>query len=143
MLFRGWLQPVLARHWGSWVAILIAAALFSALHLVGGARSFLTIVNLLLAGVFLGLVALRSGGIAAPIAAHFGWNWCEAILLGLDVNPGVGTYSAIFNFELEGSVWWGGSEEGLNSSFGVTFVLTALVVACAAPLQARKSSASA
>jgi membrane protease YdiL (CAAX protease family) len=133
MLLRGWLQPVLAEHWHSWVAVIAAALVFAALHLLGGARSPLTLVNLLLAGIFFGLLALRTGGIAAPIAAHFAWNWSEALLLGLDVNPGVGSYGALFNLELSGSSWWGGSQEGLNSSIGVTFVLVALVIGCAGP----------
>ena len=126
--FRGWLQPALARAWGNPAGLLVAAAAFAGLHLLGGDRSLLTIVNLLLGGVLFGLLAQRSGGIALAAAAHFGWNWAESIGLGLDPNPGVGAFGAIHDIDIVGSAAWGGSSEGLNASIAMTFVLVALVI---------------
>lgn len=138
MLMRGWLQPVLAQHWRAWIAVLVSAALFSALHLLGGARTPLTLLNILLAGIFFGVLALRTGSLVAPIAAHFAWNWSEALVLGLDPNPGVGSFGVLFNLDLQGSALWGGSEEGLNSSLAVTFVLLALVILCGMPSRLKR-----
>ncbi len=126
--FRGWLQPALIRAWGQAAGLLVAAAAFAALHIAGGARGPLTLVNLFLGGVLFGLLALRSRGLAAPVAAHFAWNWAEQILLGLDPNPGVGSFGAVYDLDLVGSAWWGGSDEGLNASIAISFVLVALIV---------------
>ncbi len=126
--FRGWLQPLLARHFGPWIGIGVTAVLFAALHLLAGERSPLSLVNIALAGTLFGLLAWRTGGIAASVMAHFGWNWAESMWLGLSPNPGVDVWGSILNLDMTGSALWGGSEEGLNASLAVTFVLLALCV---------------
>jgi len=130
--FRGWLQPVLIRAWGNAAGIAVTALAFAALHLVGGERSLVTLLNLMLGGLLFGLLALRSGGIVLPAAAHFAWNWAEAIGLGLAPNPGVGSFGAIVDLDLSGSANWGGSAEGLNASLAMSFVLIALLLPVAA-----------
>lgn len=126
--FRGWLQPVLARSWGPVAAVLLSAAAFALLHIIGGARSPLTIVNLFLGGLLFALLTQYRGGIAAAVAAHFAWNWTEQMLLGLMPNPGISSFGALVNLELAGATLWGGGEEGLNASAAMTLVLSAMVV---------------
>jgi membrane protease YdiL (CAAX protease family) len=138
LLFRGWVQPVLVRGWGPAAAILITALAFAALHVAGGARTPLTLVNLMLGGILFGLLAWRSGGLAAPIAAHAGWNWAEAILFGLDPNPGAGGFGAIHDLDLLGTAWWGGSAEGLNASLAMTLTLVALILPLAVTVPLRR-----
>ncbi len=126
--FRGWLQPVLSRAWGDIAGLLVTAATFSILHLIGADRSLLTIVNLVLGGLLFGLVAQRSGGIVLAVAAHFGWNWAESIGLGLIPNPGGGSFGAIHDIDFAGPALWGGAPEGLNASIAMTFALVALAI---------------
>lgn len=128
VFFRGWLQPVLARCWHIAAAIGVTAVAFAALHIAGGARTPLALVNLLLGGVLFGLLAWRSGGLAAPIAAHAGWNWTEGIVFGLDPNPGTGGFGALHDLDMTGAARWGGSAEGLNASIAMTTVLIALIL---------------
>jgi membrane protease YdiL (CAAX protease family) len=116
------------RSWGPATGVIVASLAFAALHLAGGARSPLTLLNLFFGGLLFGLLALRTGGIAAPAGAHALWNWAEQILLGLDPNPGTGSFGALFDLDLVGTAAWGGSEEGLNASLALTFVLVALIV---------------
>jgi hypothetical protein len=138
VFFRGWLQPVLARAWGPAAAIGITAAAFAGLHIAGGERTPVTLVNLALGGLLFGLLAWRSGGIAASIAAHAGWNWSEGIVFGLDPNPGAGSFGAIHDLDLAGASLWGGSGEGLNASIAMTLVLAAFLL----PLAFRIRSSS-
>jgi membrane protease YdiL (CAAX protease family) len=126
--FRGWMQPVLQRVWGGPAAVLLTALGFAVVHLASGPRPPLTLLNLFLGGLLFGLLALRSRGLVAPIAAHFGWNWSEQLVLGLDPNPAVGSFGSLYDFELTGMPFWGGSTEGLNMSIGTTFVLVALIL---------------
>lgn len=127
-LLRGWLQPILVRYWPGWVAILLSALLFMALHLLGGTRASLTLLNLFLGGVMFGLLAYRSGGLAAPIAAHWAWNVSESLILGLDPNPGVGAFGSLFDLDMIGSRFWAGADEGLNGGAAITFVLIAFLL---------------
>ena len=126
LFFRGWLQPILVRSWGGW-GIVVTAVAFAALHLVAGASAGVSLLNLFLGGLLFGLLAARSGGIAAAVGAHFGWNWAEQLVLGLDPNPGSGSFGSILNLDLLGTAWWGGSEEGLNASIAMTFALAILL----------------
>ena len=126
--FRGWLQPVLAERWGTAPAIVLAAVAFALLHVIGGARSPITILNLLLGGLLFGLLAASRGGIAAAAAGHIGWNWTEQVILGLVPNPGLGAFGSLMDWELAGATLWGGSEEGLNASLAMTFALALFVV---------------
>lgn len=126
--FRGWLQPVLARAWGAPVAVLLTSIAFAGLHIMGGARAPVSLLNLFLGGVMFGLLALRGGGIAAALGAHVAWNATEQLVVGLDPNPGTGSFGAALDYELVGRALWGGSAEGLNASIAMTFALVAIVV---------------
>ena len=126
--FRGWLQPVLEQRWGTAAAIVLSAVAFSLLHIIGGARSPITILNLFLGGVLFGLLAARTGGIAAPAAGHIAWNGVEQLVLGLVPNPGIGAFGSLMDLELAGATLWGGSDEGLNASLAMTFALAMFVV---------------
>lgn len=126
--FRGWLQRVLSDRWSAPAGVVLAALTFAGLHVMGGARSPVTLINLFLGGMLFGVIAMYRHGIAGAIAAHFAWNWSEQILLGLMPNPGVGSFGAFYDLELTGASAWGGSDEGLNASVAMTLTLFALLV---------------
>lgn len=129
MLFRGWLQGVLTRLAGPLPGLALGALCFAAMHLAGGPVSGQAFINLTLAGLFFGLLAWKSGGLVAPIAAHFGWNAVEDLGLGLVPNPGIGPFGAIRDIDIAGPAIWGGSAVGLNASIGTSVVLLVLVIA--------------
>ncbi|WP_206244462.1 CPBP family intramembrane glutamic endopeptidase [Novosphingobium terrae] len=125
--FRGWIQLVLAQAWGGPLAVMITAAIFALVHCLGEARSAVTLANLLIGGIWFGLLALRGGGMASAVGAHVAWNAAEQLLLGLDPNPGVGGFGAVIDLDLVGSALWGGSSEGLNASFAMMMALIVFV----------------
>lgn len=127
-LFRGWLLPALAERVAAWAAVLLSSAAFAAFHLVGGAAQPWSFVNLALGGIWFALLALRSGGILAPFAAHYAWNVTEDLGFGLVPNPGRGEFGALNDRDIVGPVLWGGSDEGLNASIAMTVVLVALIL---------------
>ena len=126
--FRGWLQPALTRRWGWGGGILFAALAFATLHIAGGAHGGLVLTNLFLGGLMFGLFAARGGGLAAAFGAHLAWNVVEQLGYGLDPNPGLGSFGAIVDLNLSGAAIWGGSDQGLNGSIGMTIALLAIVV---------------
>ncbi len=128
LLLRGFLQPSLARQWGQWAALVAASLVFMALHLAGEPRGAIEIVNLFLAGGLFGVLALRTGGVVAPIAAHWAWNCAETLVLGLSPNPGVGEFGSLIDLDMRGAAIWGGSAAGLNGSIATSLVLIALTL---------------
>lgn len=132
VFFRGWLQPALVGRWGRAAGIVAAALAFAALHIAGGARAPLSLLNLFLGGVMFGLFAARTGGIAGALGIHFAWNASEQLLWGIDPNgqdgAWIGTFGSLANYDLKGSPLWGASPEGLNAGAGMTVTLLAIVV---------------
>ncbi len=132
--FRGWLQPVLAARWGPWVGLGATAVLFAAAHAAASAGvrplGVLAWVNDTLAGVAFGLLALRTGGLVAPLAAHWAWNWVEAGGVGATPNPGVDPLGALFDLDLAGPAWLAGGPDEMNGSVCATVALAGLI-ACA------------
>jgi len=121
--FRGWLQPVLCASWGAWAGLLLTAAAFAVLHIIAGAHGLLAVVNLFLGGLLFGLLALRTGGLLAPAAAHFAWNWSESGVLGLTPDPS----GSLLTLRLGGAPLWSGGADTMNGSLATTLVLAALV----------------
>lgn len=128
LFFRGWLFKALDGRIGVIAAIAVSSLLFTGFHILGGARTPMSLLNLLLGGVWFGLLAWRSEGLVAPLLAHFGWNATEELVAGLTPNPGSGVFGALMDWDLAGSPLWGGTEEGLNTSIGMAVVLVALIV---------------
>ncbi|MGA0603147.1 CPBP family intramembrane glutamic endopeptidase [Caulobacter sp. KR2-114] len=129
--FRGWLQPVLCGRWGAWVGLTATSLIFAAAHLIGAPRSPTAMLNIVLAGTVFGLLALRSGGLAAPVMAHFAWNWSEAGLFGADPNPGGDPVGAVADVDLSGPTLWSGGADTMNGSLATTLVLAVLVLLAA------------
>ena len=72
LFFRGFLLGVMTRRAGPIVATLVTAALFTALHSLGG--SWLGAVQIFVDGVFFAYVRLRSGSLLLPAAFHVAGN---------------------------------------------------------------------
>src|SRR5262245_50287185 len=133
LFFRGWLQPILATQWGVALGLLVTSALFAAAHCVTRGLGPIAVANIFLAGLLFGLMALRTGGLAAPFAAHGTWNWLEQSALGLLPNPGVDSLGSIVDVDLIGPTVLSGGADGLNGSLLVTAVLMIAVGAFLLP----------
>jgi membrane protease YdiL (CAAX protease family) len=125
--FRAWLQPLLARSWGVTLGLAVTSILFGLVHVFSRGVPFVVFVNVSLAGAFFGLLALRTGGLAAPMAAHWAWNAIEQCLVGLTPNPGVDSMGTVFDLDLVGRVLFSGGSDGLNGSIGTTAALIVCV----------------
>lgn len=128
VLFRGWLQPLLVQRIGQIAGIAVCSVTFMLFHLIGGGIQPMSMLVIALAGTVFGLLALRSGGLVAPILAHAGWNASEASGFGLLPNPGNDMFGSLVDIDLVGNPWWGGSDEGLNASLGAAVVLFAVIL---------------
>jgi membrane protease YdiL (CAAX protease family) len=127
--FRAWLQPLLVRSWGVPLGLAITSILFGLVHVFSRGVPPVVLVNVTLAGAFFGLIALRTGGLAAPFAAHWAWNAIEQCGFGLVPNPGFDSMGTFIDLDLVGPTLLSGGSDGLNGSLGTTAVLVICVVA--------------
>lgn len=113
--FRGLLQTRLAARWGRWPAVVASAAAFGLFHIdpVQGSLAFL-------AGVFLGWVADRFGGIRPTILAH-ALNNAMFVLFATQASPDdQGTKAQAVGLLVGGAVTCLGSVAILRSRWAVT-----------------------
>ena len=91
LLFRGVGLRYLRRLCGDWGAIVLAALLFGAYHLIGSGDwamgAFFRFLTSALGGLLFGWAAVRSGGLALPIGLHLGGNWIQAGVAGFTTRP--------------------------------------------------------
>jgi len=80
VLFRGVPLVLLASAFGRAPALLAVAVAFGVGHLNNPNALALGIVNIVLAGIFLGLAFYAPGGIWTAFGAHLGWNGALAAL---------------------------------------------------------------
>lgn len=76
IFYRGLLQRSLERRFGVWTGILGSAVLFGVSHF-----QLLQLPALVMFGVVLGVLAHRTGRLAAPIAAHIVFNMTTVLFL--------------------------------------------------------------
>jgi membrane protease YdiL (CAAX protease family) len=127
VLIRGYPLQALARSWGPGPALAATSGLFGILHLGNPEAGRLAAVNVALAGVFLGVLVLRTGSLWWAAGAHLGWNWAQGFLADLPVSGLDLVDAPLVGGRLSGPAWLSGGGFGVEGS-----VLTALVMAAAA-----------
>jgi membrane protease YdiL (CAAX protease family) len=80
IIFRGVPLVLLALAFGRWPAMIGLSVLFALAHIGNPAVTALGLVNIALAGVWLGLAFFAPGGIWTAFGAHLGWNGTLAAL---------------------------------------------------------------
>lgn len=129
LFVRGYAFSVLRRAAGWKLALILTSVVFGLLHAGNPGANAESILSVVVAGFFLGVVFLATGSLYAATAAHFAWNWTMAALLhtpvsGLTVpTPDYRTVDAGPDW-LTGGAW--GPESGLASvavMFAVIFFL--------------------
>lgn len=78
LLFRGYPFQVVARRFGGGTAIVATSGVFALLHAANPNADALSLLNIGIAGVVLGLAYLRTGSLWFATGLHLGWNWTMA-----------------------------------------------------------------
>jgi membrane protease YdiL (CAAX protease family) len=130
LAFRGYPFAVLRRAIGVPAALAATSLLFGLAHAQNRPGSALPLALVTLAGVFLGGIVVRGGGVWAAWMAHFAWNWVMAALLHTDVSgflpsppPGYRVLDAGPDW-ITGGPWGpeGGIAAGLGMSVGIAYL---------------------
>lgn len=112
-VFRGYILRNLLISFNKYVALIISAILFTALHLINPHINLMGAISLFCAGLLYGLGYLYTKKLWLPIAMHFSWNLFQT-LMGFNVS-GHDAYSLI-EFSLSDSHWINGGSFGFEGS---------------------------
>ncbi|MFP3948066.1 MAG: CPBP family intramembrane glutamic endopeptidase [Gemmatimonadota bacterium] len=123
VVFRGYPLQLLSRSWGPGWALAVTSVGFGLLHGANPGITGVALLNLILAGLFLGVVYLKTGSLWWATGAHLGWNWTVGFLVDLPVSGLEMVDTPLWTGVPSGPSWLGGGSFGPEGS-----VLTAVIV---------------
>ena len=121
VMVRGYLLNNLSESVNKYIALIITASLFGVMHLGNANISVVGFVNIILAGVLLGIYYIHKQNLWFPIGIHFTWNLFQGPVLGFEVS-GEKTASIIVQ-NIQGNELLTGGEFGFEASVLATFLM--------------------
>ena len=103
LVTRGWLFPMVSAKSNIFIGILISSALFGALHLFNPGVTVLSIVNIILDGIFACFLMLKYDNMWVLAGMHGAWNFVQGNIYGIQVS-GQGASTSILNYSSQSSV---------------------------------------
>jgi len=129
IFFRGIIFRIVEEKLGSYLALLISALIFGALHLANPNSSLIVALGLAIqAGLLLASAYIYARNLWFPIAIHFAWNFTQAGIFGAAVS-GNALGKSLLTSKIEGASWITGGRFGPEGSIQATlFCLIPTVV---------------
>ncbi len=125
ILCRALFLRLLESYWGSWLALLISALIYGALHSFNhGAHSYTTLLMTLGQGICLGAAYLQSRNLGLCFGLHLGWNVAQGGIFSLPVS-GL-AYHGWLATQLRGPDWLTGGDFGIEISPPIFLSVTLL-----------------
>jgi len=128
-LFRGIIFRITEEKLGSYIALIISALIFGALHLTNPNSSLSAGIGLAIqAGLLLAAAYIYSRNLWFPIAIHFAWNFTQSAIFGANVS-GNTISKTLITSKIEGAEWFTGGQFGPEGSMQATiFCLIATII---------------
>ncbi|WP_379164124.1 CPBP family intramembrane glutamic endopeptidase [Paenibacillus sp. sgz5001063] len=120
VLFRGYIQHLLASRLGTVWAIAITSVLFSAAHMANPGYNAISALNIVLIACVFSWATLRTGNLYFAMALHFSWNLVQGYVFGVSVSGKIP--QGLYPVTLEGPAWMTGGSFGLEASILTTIV---------------------
>lgn len=121
---RAFMIPSISARFNTIIALIVSSSIFSIFHIFNPSISIVSIINIFLAGLLMGLLFLKTNKIWAPIGLHAGWNFLQGSFFGFEVS-GFDVYSLIDTEETGADLITGGAF-GFEGSLIATLFLGAL-----------------
>lgn len=136
---RGFMLTSVGSKNGALIGMLVNSLLFGLLHLGNSGVTFFSIANIILFGILMSIVVLKTDSLWMAAAIHSIWNFVQGnfygvLVSGIDAGPSVFRCTA-----LDGMDWLNGGSFGMEGGAATTLVLT-LCIAAALLLPPRQSA---
>ena len=127
LVFRGILFQALLERFGVVVSVTVGSIIFGLIHVVNESFTFFALINIILGGVLLSMMYIRTRSLWLPISFHFFWNLGQATILN--------NYVSGINFDIPVSTlnlyhlpeWLFGGYFGIEGGFISIFILFVMI----------------
>lgn len=127
VMFRGYLlSRLLNAGVQRFVALFVTSILFALMHLSNPSISWLPMVNLVIAGLMLGVVCLYTHNLWYSISLHLFWNWIQGPVLGYEVSGNSLSHSLV-QLQLPDHSVWNGGAFGFEGSLTCTLLMVLFI----------------
>jgi hypothetical protein len=123
IIARGFVMQSVGLRLGPLWALIISSLWFGLLHALNDNFSWLALLNITLAGVFMACYALYEGGLWGVCAWHAAWNWAQGSLFGVEVS-GIQLPVSVLETTLAGNPIWTGGSFGAEGGLACTLFLS-------------------
>jgi len=110
-LSEGFNSLKINKRWVLTLALVVSSAVFGLLHVGNPNASWISTMNIMLAGIFLGLGMILTGNLSISIGLHITWNFFQGNVFGFPVS-GTRTGATLIATKLVGSEWLTGGAFG-------------------------------
>lgn len=83
---RGWIIPLFSKNYSVFLGVLVSVLFFVSGHIGNNGINIVGIINLIIMGVLLAVVFLKTDNIWVCSALHSAWNFTQSYLLGFNVS---------------------------------------------------------
>ena len=113
-LAEGFSGGLSSERWALMLAFLVSSLVFGILHLGNPNATWVSAVNITIAGIFLGLGMVLTGSLAIPIGLHITWNFFQGNVFGFAVS-GMNIGATVIATETVANTWLIGDAFGPES----------------------------
>ena len=86
LMMRSFLLPAIAHRFNIWIGLIVSSGIFAFMHYLNPNVTFLSLSNIFLAGMMLGMIYIKTGNIWAATGLHAGWNFLQGTFFGFKVS---------------------------------------------------------
>ena len=126
IMMRGYILNNLMQSMNRYVALSLSSLVFMTIHLLNPNVSFLSVVNLFLAGIVLGIYYIHKSNLWLPIGMHLTWNFFQGPVFGFEVS-GIETKS-IIGQSIRGNELITGGPFGFEGSILATILILVMII---------------
>ena len=118
---RGYMLNNYMKSINKYLALFLVSVLFAAVHGANPNVSLVALLNIILAGLLLGIYYVHRKNLWFPVGLHIGWNFFQGVIIGSPVS-GINVDS-ILGLKFIGNDWLTGGEFGFEASLVTSVVL--------------------
>lgn len=127
LMTRGLMLSTLMDGMNDYLALVIVAVIFGALHLLNDNVTTLSFINICIAGLFLGISYIHNRSLWFPIGLHFTWNFFQGPIYGYEVSGHKNV--SIIEQTIHGNDTFTGGEFGFEGSLIAIPIMVAAILA--------------
>ncbi|MBI2729793.1 MAG: CPBP family intramembrane metalloprotease [Sphingobacteriales bacterium] len=113
-VFRGYILHNLMQSTNRYVALILSALIFGIAHATNPSFSWLAFINIILAGLILGINYIYTQNLWYAVVLHFAWNFFQGPVMGYEVS-GL-NFQSIFQLDIHGNEIITGGKFGFEGS---------------------------